>query len=409
MILPLLWRPIAAPPVTPPAPQNDDADLDALMTDAYEPPSREDVMKARNRTLSDLDPAVMNAARAQMKKFGPKSAAFLGTAKMVAAYGMMPLDRASQLRMLKAVASRPNDKKFHDVVRRLLTHEGFRDLDAKTLDDVVTAFEQMSTAEAERCQKALKNGTISLERIAGRARVIIDGVRFAIDDSKGPFDKKELERIATAVNRANDLIKDPKRRITEVVIADTTTRFSLYEGKSILMLSPKDATGGVATHEAGHAVFHALRAEHGQDVALRVTDVYRRLANTKPKDGRPAGLLIFDPSQWSKTIPSEHPWDDADEMFASALRAYHTDRPALMKTIARFDKIDPAAGRAARDLVAILDELHGRNASTKPLSNDARKAAKSTLDGIPLANDLKDTVWARFGMESVRSALGLVP
>ena len=124
-------------------------------------------------------------------------------------------------------------------------------------------------------------------------------------------------------------------KVKTCIIAPSTTRYATYQGKPVLVLDPSDANGETATHEIGHAIFEQYRRTSGQaksatrDVGLIIADIYLRLADTivlqdneRDSSGNvkqadhPAGLWIADPSQWSKTLATEHPWDNADEFFA---------------------------------------------------------------------------------------------
>lgn len=194
-------------------------------------------------------------------------------------------------------------------------------------------------------------------------------------------------------------------RVMTCFIAPTTTRFALWEGKPVLMLDPTEARRQTAAHEMGHAIFYYLekRAESKEaDAAragnfrLKIADIYARLANTKEatvgEDVIAAGLWIADPSQWSPGSAKEHPWQDADEFFASAKAAFQINRKGFEKTIARFKKIDPAVGPPAKELIALLDAFFTKgDLPSKGLPEARATAARKELERISGVSKVEDT------------------
>lgn len=416
---------------------------------ASAPAPSSDPVKAR--TLSDLDPVVVDAARAEMKAVGGKSAAFTGIARMLAAEGMAGLDRAGQIEMLKAVRARPEDASYHTHLRRLLAYPSFVGLAGRHRTEVIAAFqkvpgllplffeklrktpdqvgllERMASPEFlaldEKAQKRVltetpapapdagqKAPTAPLEKTWGDTtvkHVQVDGIRFMIAEGlRTKVDLKKLPPIAAGINGVNALITDPARRINSVAIASVTTRFAMYKKKPLLLLDHHDVDASTAIHEAGHALFDALRFSFKAqpDVALRVADIHARLSATaavnanERKAGRarsadhPAGLWIFDPSQWSKTLNTEHPWDDPDELFASALEAHRTDRKGVEKAIAKFARRDPAAAAPARELLALIDGLQNAPTQQQALDQNAEATARAELERLRRAGTVEDTL-----------------
>jgi hypothetical protein len=219
-----------------------------------------------------------------------------------------------------------------------------------------------------------------------------------------------IPAIAAAIEEANARISDQAFRVATCAIASATTRFTTLAGKPVLVLDAKNADAATARHELGHATFHYLRQIPDgsknplRGSALAVTDIFLRLAATKPvkaskvsSDGTPseqelpAGLWIADPPQWSgaRKLPSEHPWDDADEFFASAREGYLVDRRGLEAAVARFTKLDPAVRVPAAQLLATLGALTGGKAP--PKVSPGPDAAKE-LGRIPQAGAVEDTL-----------------
>jgi hypothetical protein len=240
--------------------------------------------------------------------------------------------------------------------------------------------------------------------------VEVDGVKFkmALGENQH-LDPAVLKAMAKEVNAANALIADPAQKISQVAIGTgLTTRMATYDNKPMLVIDRQYATAATVSHESGHAVLEAARLAKNDDVMLRTADIYNRLMATKsvtvgPKGDEmtePAGILPFDPSQWSKGGSSEHPWQNADEFFASALSAYRTDRTALVAAIAKFEKLDPAGAAPAKEMLAMFDELSSGKAVTPPkLSAAARKAAQAEVARIQSPSKVEDTLGLHPGLE----------
>ena len=195
-------------------------------------------------------------------------------------------------------------------------------------------------------------------------------------------------------------------RVTLCIIAPTTTRFALWQGKPVLMIDPPDAGEETVAHEMGHAIFEALKNQaesktkdsaKARNLRLNVADIYARLSQTKDiTEGNathPAGLWIADPSQWLPGGKSEHPWDDPDEFFASAKAAYQLNRKGLEGAIAKFKKFDPAVGAPAKELLALLDAFFKKGAlPSKGLPEARASAAKTELERGTGVSKVEDTV-----------------
>ena len=256
------------------------------------------------------------------------------------------------------------------------------------------------------------------------AQYTVNGVRFGVTVPvvERAAIEKAIPAIADAITEANARISDPKFRVKVCAIAGATTRFATLGDASVLVLDVHDANAPTARHELGHATFHFLRHVAGDakqplhDIAFQLTDVFRRLADTKVvkqyvihSDGRrdekelPAGLWIADPPQWSgeRKLASEHPWDDADEMFASAREAYLVDRSGFEASISRFAKLDRAVVQPAAQLIALLEALKtGKAPAHVPKPSGGATDALAAIDEAgkveaTLDSPLNDTLrWA---------------
>jgi hypothetical protein len=241
-------------------------------------------------------------------------------------------------------------------------------------------------------------------------------IRLSIAATERPTVEANLVGITGAIKEANAAISDPRFHVRLCAIVDTTTRFTTYRQQPILTLAPRDANPGVARHELGHATFDYLRKIQRtrsplHSTALQIADIYARLAATKPvratkktrdvdtgKDTSvemtfAAGLWIADPPQWSNEpgIRSEHPWSDADELFASAREAFFTNRQGLEASIARFADHDPAVRAPAHELVAVLDAL-SRGKPPPPSKHASSKEAKDALSRTSFASPAEDSL-----------------
>lgn len=227
-----------------------------------------------------------------------------------------------------------------------------------------------------------------------------------------------LNELAAEIARGNASITDPAAQVKLCAIGPTSgSRLATHKGAPLLILN---STGAVdvdtVRHEMGHAIFDFHRSQSGdpkskvKDAPLILADIYARLAATKlveaierdtagveTKKTRPAGLWLADPGQWS-SVASEHPWDDADELFASARNAFLTNKAALRKSIARFTRMDKAVAKPAADLLAAVEQLSKGKAPRAPAkySADARsELARIRMPGVFAPNTITPALgWA---------------
>lgn len=244
------------------------------------------------------------------------------------------------------------------------------------------------------------------------------GIRFlaAVGKQQESAVKAAVSKLAPRIVADNAVIADSARKVMTCFITPGTTRFAYWGTKAVLLLDPADADVPTVAHEMGHAVLDALMqagasagkggsAGGGADpkakapatvtVPARVADLYLRLQDTKTaKDSSASvGLLMVDPSEWSPGAKSEHPWQDADEFFASAKAAYHVNRKGLEASIARATKVDKAVGPLAKELLALLDAVFGKaKMPTAVLPADRSSAAAAELGRVKSASQIMDSV-----------------
>jgi hypothetical protein len=233
------------------------------------------------------------------------------------------------------------------------------------------------------------------------------GIRFLA--AMGTDKEKSIRTLIPAIGKriaADNATIQASSRVTICIIAPTTTRFALWQGKPVLMIDPSDAGEETVAHEMGHAIFEALKgqaesktkdAAKARNFRLSVADIYARLSQTKDfTEGNathPAGLWIADPSQWIPGGKSEHPWDDPDEFFASAKAAYQINHKGFEGAIAKFKKFDPAVGAPAQELLALLDAFFKKRAlPSKGLPEVRASAAETELERGTGVSKVEDTV-----------------
>lgn len=159
----------------------------------------------------------------------------------------------------------------------------------------------------------------------------------------------------------------------------------------------------------GHAVFDAVgrgarsrgktanSETYGESIRVRVRDLFLRLNATDPPptgdSNVPVGLMMVDPSARSPGAKSEHPWQDADEFFASAKAAYQLDSRGLKASIRHAVSMDPAVRPLGDELLALLKAvLGGRTLPGPPLPKERQTAANAELLGLNRASKGEDSV-----------------
>lgn len=252
----------------------------------------------------------------------------------------------------------------------------------------------------------------------------VKGIEFRLGVPTREIRKIEtmLPAFAEEIAKGNALIADPHFRIRLCVIAETDNQYAKYKGKPVLVIKWSTAGIGAIRHESGHAIFEFYRAPSGKKssqtgkASLVLADIYARLARTKnvpgvlrSPDGKevrswlPAGIWIADPSQWSPGLPSEHPWPDPDEYFASARRAYLTNREGLQAAIAKFTKLDPKVKEPAADLMRVLGQLEAKKRPSEPktFSEDAKEDLKEVQEAVNLESTVakEDEIITRLALD----------
>lgn len=225
---------------------------------------------------------------------------------------------------------------------------------------------------------------------------------------------KKLRAVAKAVARANGVIAAGSPwRVEQVFVVSEASRLHFADGRALITIALDDfanAAAETAAHEASHAVFesHSHPDPGKPDVlapdtlALRISDLFLRLSQTKPvplpskpfnkqkpslkaeadDELRPAGIVMVTDGLWSGGAMTDgHPWDGPDEFFASAYGAFVTDPALLRRMIAHFAPADASIKQAGAELLTLLSATKDSKAqgSLQGLATGARDAATQAI------------------------------
>jgi hypothetical protein len=204
------------------------------------------------------------------------------------------------------------------------------------------------------------------------------------DKAPIPTIVKKMGNIADTTAKFNAAIPaGAPERIRLVTITNETSGYRMANGAGLMVIEHKEFTASsyveTAAHEASHAIFehHSVAADRAKreadPLAQRIADLFVRLEGTKPvpiptslfnprrppslkikpdESAQPAGLVMVMDTLWSGT--GGHPWDGADEFFASSLAAF-VHKPALLRQIvAYYQKADSTIKVLAPELFRLL-------------------------------------------------------
>lgn len=245
----------------------------------------------------------------------------------------------------------------------------------------------------------------------------------------------KMKDVAARTAKLNERIPAgaPQRIALVTVYGDkSNAAYRTADGKGLLTLDRESFDAGTygdtISHEGAHAIFeyHATagpapepappvdagepapeRPRVPDAVALRVADLFVRLEATArvpqpaarfdpdappPLElaaadrGRPAGLVMVMDTLWAAS-PGGHPWDNPDELFASAYGGYATNA-ALMKTIAaHYARADPALTELSKELFKVVDAVARGVAVLPPKGEERTAAARRALEPVGFPAD----------------------
>lgn len=192
-----------------------------------------------------------------------------------------------------------------------------------------------------------------------------------------------VKRMRAAAKQAavlNGKITDSTYSLRTSVIAiskGANSAFRVFGGQGVLVIKQEDSWEGTIAHEGSHGIFAfhlGDRVPKGAPdlLAKGVAELFLELQNTAPvslpsapfdakhlpplkDDGKttthPAGLVMVADTLWAGG--GGHPWDNADEFFASAFGMYQ--QKSLFDQIVRhYGKADPKIPPLAKKLSALL-------------------------------------------------------
>jgi hypothetical protein len=241
----------------------------------------------------------------------------------------------------------------------------------------------------------------------------------------GDHKSKEITSLASAMKvvaaiagKMNDRLPKgaPQRTAMVVIFGDASSAgYRVHHGQGLVVLDEESFEKGSAAdtlaHEGAHGIFefHATGGGKGagdrvpDPLALRIADLFTRLATTKPvpvptrlfdskappatvdpaQSAKAAGHVMVTDTLWAGV--GGHPWQDADEFFASAFGGF-VMAPALLKSAIDFyAKVDPAIKPLGIELLKLLAAV-GKPKELAALKAPAKLAeAEKEMEGIRAA------------------------
>lgn len=227
--------------------------------------------------------------------------------------------------------------------------------------------------------------------------------------------KKLAERLKKAANLAADLNSRtpsgfPLKTAVVAISRGANSSFRESGGQGVIVVKQEEPWEDTIAHEGAHGIFASHLGEPRtalapDPLAKGITELFLALKNTPPvsmatrrfdpkrlpslKDdgktaGRPAGHVMVMDMLWAQKGSSPgHPWDNADEFFASAFGAFQQDRPLFEQILAHYGKVDAAIPPLARKLLALLATVGNQTAvAALPAPSDP-KAVDAELGRIP--------------------------
>jgi hypothetical protein len=191
---------------------------------------------------------------------------------------------------------------------------------------------------------------------------------------------RNLAKQAAALNQKIAKKDYPWKTALIAISPGGNSSFRIADNKGLAILKKEDNWEKALAHEASHGIFGFHMGEGivggAPDVfAQQVAELFVQLqgttevsrptglfdpANPPPLTDngetttKPAGLIMVDDILWSGT--EGHPWDNADEFFASAHGAFQ-DRKLFNKIVAHYGKADKKIPPLAKKLATLLGKV----------------------------------------------------
>ncbi|MBL0341292.1 MAG: DUF4157 domain-containing protein [Bacteroidetes bacterium] len=232
----------------------------------------------------------------------------------------------------------------------------------------------------------------------------IDKVRIliAMDESQRSNLIPEKD-IATQMKADNLFISDEAFKVKQCIITPTTTRFAYFKGEPVLLIDPSDASIETIRHEHGHGIFHFLSNNKShkinkhvtaEDYILELTDIFLQLKTlniTKPGGESLTANWIVDPSEWKPGSANEHPID-VDEFFASAKKAFQSDKKALITTFKKYGNQNKEIAVLGNRLVNLLQGFFQKEKFKSSKIKSGMTEVQEHVDSLSKPSKLEDTI-----------------
>jgi len=270
-------------------------------------------------------------------------------------------------------------------------------------------------------------GEVTEEGVAARLLVSYKDIGITRDPGSrayhcGRHDRDPIPKLVARLRKAakqaaalNAKIPQKDYALKTAVIAvykGANSAFRVAGGLGVLVVKEEDSWEGTIAHEGSHGIFSFHLGEgvtNGSPDALAkgIGELYLELKNTiavsipthrfdrkRPPlkdDGKtsvqPAGLLMVMDTLWTARAGLEggHPWETADEFFASAYGAYQ-NRSLFDKIVRHYGQADPSIPALAQRLATLLDTVGDAQAVAAlpaPKNGPAADAALARVKKTP--------------------------
>jgi hypothetical protein len=206
--------------------------------------------------------------------------------------------------------------------------------------------------------------------------ITVGDIRFlaAVSDKQAAIVNKNVKAVAARIDKLNQLVTDPARKLKLVIVVGGSSEFRLLCGQPALLIDPDEFTGETGTHEAMHGVTDSLiqqskksdtQSAAAKNFLNKAADIYLQLKDLTIQIGpgqSVAATDIVDPQTLNPKESPEHPGDNVDEFLSSAVAGYLTYKAKLKETIDKFGKKDPKVAKAGQELLRLLGDALDKGA-----------------------------------------------
>jgi Domain of unknown function (DUF4157) len=247
---------------------------------------------------------------------------------------------------------------------------------------------QQNPAQSDLCAKVdLANLQLPRKNKAGGVffEVTSKGIRFlvAVPAKQESKIRGKIDDVATQIARVKGFASAAPGRVALVIVTEGGSQFVSFCGQSALFIKPEEFTAGTGAHESMHDVTDVLlhqsqgsgpQAGGAKNVLDQVADIFVQLGQLTIKVGKveEAATNIVDPQILNPKQTPEHPGDNMDEFFSSAVEVYTVYRALFLKKIEEFKKTNPQLKDPTDKLIKLLDDFTGKQSlpeSAVPVSS----------------------------------------